>query len=345
MNDTLLKACRGEAVDYTPVWLMRQAGRILPEYRAVAAQTDFLTMCRTPEIAAKVTIQPVDSLGVDAAIFFSDITTTMVPMGMELVFEEGIGPYFTNPVTTDTDVDQLIVPDEDDDGLRFVYEGVQICANELANKVPVIGFAGAPLTMASFMIEGAMSRSYVKFRRFLYSNSDTFGKLMDKISRHTANYLKSQARAGAQALMLFDSFAGTLGPRDFRDINLPYIKQIITDLKNTGLPVIYFGRGAHGSLDDLRNCGADVIAIDHGIDLDYAIAILGKNVAVQGNLDPFILFQSRENIERRVRDTLAQGKNAHGHIFNLGEGISPATHVDNVRAMVDAVHDFSSTST
>jgi len=340
MNDTFLRACRGEPVDYTPVWMMRQAGRFMPKFAAVTKKMDFLTMCRTPEVAAEVTIEPVDALGVDAAILFSDITTTVVPMGMDLKYADSRGPYFSNPVRTDADVKRLTVP-EDDEGLQYVYDTVRILARELAGRVPLIGFAGSPLAMASFMIEGAMSRNYIELRRMIFTNPVTFDLLMDKIRRHTANYLKAQAKAGAQALMIFDSFAGVLAPRDFEEFNLPHVKRLIQDLKGTGVPIIYFGLGARGCLDLIRDCGADVIGIDAGLDLGVAIRALGNGVSVQGNLEPYVLFQDRKQIEKRVGEVLKQGKAARGHVFNLGHGVPLGTPVDNAKALVDAVHNQS----
>lgn len=338
MNDNFLRACRGEPVDFTPVWLKRQAGRYLPEFMAIHSKTDFLTMCRTPELAAEVTIQPVDIVGVDAAIIFSDITTTVVPMGLDLEYSDRTGPYYPHPISSRADIDRLRVPDPDDDGLDFVYDAIRICAGELAERVPLIGFAGAPLAMASFMVEGAMSRNYSKLRRLIFGDRPAFLQLMDKITAHTTNYLRAQARAGAQALMLFDSFAGILSPQDFEELNLPYIERLCAELKDTGVPLIYFGLGAHGSLAKLKKCGADVISIDYGLRLDAAIEQLGNGVSVQGNLDPFVLFQSHAEIEQRVRETLRQGKAARGHVFNLGHGVMPGTPVDHVKAMVDAVH-------
>lgn len=339
MNDAFLKACRGEPVDHTPVWMMRQAGRFMPKFAAYAGKMDFLAMCRTPEVAAAVTIEPVDALGVDAAILFSDITTTVVPMGMALEYADDRGPYFTNPLKTDADIGRLRVPGEGDEGLAFVYDTVRIVARELANRVPLIGFAGSPLAMASFMIEGAMSRNYTDLRRMIFTRPVSFNLLMDKIRRHTAHYLNAQARAGAQALMIFDAFAGVLGPRDFRDVNLPHVRRLIEDIKPTGVPVIYFGLGARSCLDQLRDCGADVIGIDAGIDLDQAIRVLGRGVSVQGNLEPFVLLQDRAQISQRVGEVLAQGRAARGHIFNLGHGVPPGTPVDHAKALVDAVHE------
>ncbi|MFH0941408.1 MAG: uroporphyrinogen decarboxylase [Chloroflexota bacterium] len=339
MNDTFLKACRGEKVDYTPVWFMRQAGRVLPGYRKLMAKNDFLTVCRTPELTAEVTIQPVDVLGVDAAIFFSDILTTVVPMGMDLVYHETRGPSFTNPVRSQADADRLVVP-EPEEGLSFVYEAQKILVRELASKVPLIGFAGSPLTVAAFMV-GASSKNFDIIRHKIFAETPVFRTLMDKVSRFTAKYLRAQARAGCNAVMLFDSFAGMLSPEDYQEFNLPYIKRIITDLKSEGVPIIYFGLGANGSLDKLKDSGADVIGVDYGISLDKAVAQLGPKVAVQGNLEPYVLLQSREQIEARARQTLAKGKGARGHIFNLGHGVPSEAPVENVKVLVEAVHRFS----
>lgn len=339
MNDTFLKACRGEKVDYTPVWFMRQAGRVLPGYRKLMTKHDFLTVCRTPELTAEVTIQPVDVLGVDAAIFFSDILTTVVPMGMDLVYHENKGPSFTNPVRTPADVDRLVVP-EPEEGLAFVYEAQKILARELANKVPLIGFAGSPLTVAAFMV-GSSSKNFDVIRRMIFAATPVFRTLMDKVSRFTAKYLGAQARAGSNAVMLFDSFAGMLGPEDFEEYNLPYVKRIIAELKKEGVPIIYFGLGATGSLDKIKDCGADVIGVDFGIRLDRAVAQLGPKVTVQGNLEPYVLLQSREQIEARAKKTLAMAKGARGHIFNLGHGVPSEAPVENVKALVEAVHKFS----
>jgi len=339
MNDTFLKACRGEKTDYTPVWFMRQAGRILPAYRKLIAKHGFLNICRTPELTAEVTIQPVDVLGVDAAIFFSDILTTIVPMGMELVYKEPQGPSFPNPIRTKADADKLIVPDPEE-GLKFVYDAQKILARELENKVPLIGFAGSPLTVTTFMV-GSSSKNFDNMRHMIFADTPTFRVVMDKVSRFTAKYLAAQARAGSNAVMLFDSFAGMLGPDDFKEYNLPYIKSIIAELKKEKVPVIYFGLGAIGSLDMLKDSGADVIGIDYGIGLDKAVATLGKNVSVQGNLEPYVLLQTHEQIEARVKDTLAKAKGARGHIFNLGHGVPSEASVENVKFLVDVVHRLS----
>jgi len=340
-NDTFLKACRGEKVDYTPIWMMRQAGRYLPQYQKVLAKSDFLTSVRTPEIAAEITIQPVDILGVDAAIFYSDITTVVVRMGMPLRYSNKTGPAFEDPIRSAKDVDKLVVPEDPAEDLGFVYDAQRICARELANRVPLIGFAGAPFTMTAYMIEGGPSHAFSTFRRFVFSEPDAYARLMDKVAQHTAKYLFAQAEAGANALMLFDSNAGLIGPGDYESINLPYVKQIISALKPAGVPIIYFGMGAHESLAAISDCGADVIAVDYGMRLDNAVAQLGSKVSVQGNIEPYSLYTTPAEIRRRVAETLRAAQGARGHVFNLGHGVPRYTPVDNAKAMVDSVHELS----
>jgi uroporphyrinogen decarboxylase len=338
MNDTFIRACRGQKTDYTPVWMMRQAGRFLPDYKKVAKQASFLEMCRKPELAAEVTMQPVRALGVDAAIFFSDILTTVVPMGMNLVYTDGKGPSFTNLVRTAADVERLTVPDPMD-GLRFVYDAQKIILNEMPDT-PLIGFAGSPLTVAAYMIDGS-SHNFHQTRSMIFGEPALFRKLMDKVTRLTLAYLKMQARAGAHAVMLFDSFAGMLGPRDYLAVNLPYNLKIIQGLKSAGVPVIYFGLGQHGAYPELGASGADVIGIDHYVDLSIAAKQLGRKVTVQGNIEPYVLIQGKAEMEKRVKEVLAAGSKARAHIFNLGHGVPLTTPVPNAKAMVDAVHKFS----
>lgn len=340
MNDTFLKACRGEKTSYTPVWMMRQAGRFLPPHRKLSEKYGFLTLCRTPELAAEVTMLPVNALGVDAAIFFSDILTTVAPMGMDLRYDEGKGPSFANPIRTPADVDRLTVP-EAEDALRFVYQAQKILARELSNKVPLIGFAGGPFTVAAYMIEGSSTYAFARLRSFVFREPTAFHALMDKVSRLTATYLAGQAKSGANALMIFDSFAGILGPQDYTRFNLPYVKHIIADIKQTGVPIIYFGLGQHGAYAAIRDCGADVIGIDYMVNIDAAIARLGTNLSVQGNLEPYVLLQSREQVAARAKDVLSRARKARGHIFNLGHGVPENTPVDNGRALVDIVHELS----
>lgn len=338
MNDTFLRACRGEKTQYTPIWIMRQAGRYLPEYQEVRAEVDFLTLCKTPELAAKVTLQPVERLGVDAAILFSDILIAVEAMGMHLEFHDKKGPILSDPVRTKSAVDRLIIPDTED-SMPFVLEAIKILRSEL--KVPLIGFSGAPFTLATYMIEGGSSKSFVHTKKMVYQNPGLFGLLMDKITTTVISYLSSQIRAGAQAVQIFDTWAGILAPDDYREYALPYVKRAISELKKEGVPVIYFVNDCAGLLGDVRKTGADVVGIDWRIDLHDAVKKLGKKIAVQGNLDPCALFLQREKMEDKVKDILWKGEFAKGHIFNLGHGILPESPVENAIALVETVHRFS----
>lgn len=338
MNDTFLKACRGEPVDYTPVWIMRQAGRYLPEYQAVRAEVDFLTLCKTPELAAKVTIQPVERLGVDAAILFSDILIPVEAMGMHLEFSDKKGPILREPIRTKSALERLIIPDTED-SMPFVIEAIRILRREL--KVPLIGFSGAPFTLATYMIEGGSTKNFSNTKRMMFQNPNLFNALMEKLTLTVISYLTSQIRAGVQAVQIFDSWAGILSPDDYDEFVLPYIKKAISGLKGEGVPVIYFANECAGLLNSIKKTGADVIGIDWRIDLKEAIKRLGKRYSVQGNLDPCALFLPKEKIEDKVKEIIWRGKYARGHIFNLGHGILPETPVENAVAMVEAVHKFS----
>ena len=340
MNDTFLKACRGEAVPYTPVWIMRQAGRYLPQYREVQAKADFMTICKTPELTAKVTLQPVDILGVDAAILFSDIVTTVEPMGMNLIFTQDKGPQFTNPIRSKSDVDQLIVP-APEESLSFVMEAIKILVRELENKVPLIGFAGAPFTVAAYMVDGDGTKNFFQTKKMLFTEPQLFHSLMDKVTRLTTAYLRAQIKAGAPSVMLFDSWPGILSPQDYAEFALSYVKEIIAPLRGEGVPIIYLAKGCSAVLEQVKDSGADVIGVDFRINLDVAVKQLGPNVSVQGNLDPFTLFMPKDRMEERVKEILAMASKAKGHIFNLGDGIQEETPPENVIAMVEAVHKFS----
>ncbi|MDP2168529.1 MAG: uroporphyrinogen decarboxylase [Thermodesulfovibrionales bacterium] len=339
MNDTFLKACRGEKVDYTPVWLMRQAGRYLPEYQAVRSGVDFLTLCKTPELAATVTLQPVDILGVDAAILFSDILVLVEAMGMRLEFSEKKGPQLSEPIRNRSLAERLAVPDPEDD-LSYVLETIRILRGRL--NVPLIGFSGAPFTLATYMIEGEGSKSFVNTKKMMFSSPALFAYLMDKITDSVISYLKAQIMAGAQAVQIFDSWAGVLSPEDYRLFAVPYVKRAVAELKNEGVPVIYFVNGCAGILKDIRKSGADVIGIDWRVDIGEAIKKLGKKFSVQGNLDPTALFLPEEKLRERVGDILSKAEAARGHIFNLGHGILPETPVEGAKALVRAVHELSS---
>lgn len=338
MNDTFLKACRGEEVPYTPVWIMRQAGRYLPEYQAVRAEVDFLTLCKTPELAAKVTMQPIQRFGVDAAILFSDILIAVEAMGMHLEFSDKKGPVLSDPVRTKSAVDRLVIPDTED-SMPFVIEAIKILRSQL--KVPLIGFSGAPFTLATYMIEGGGSKNFLNTKRMMFQNPGLFSLLMEKITTTVISYLTSQIRAGAQAVQLFDTWAGTLAPEDYKEYVLPSVKKAVAELRNEGVPVIYFVNECAALLKELKKTGADIIGIDWRVDLKDAIKGLGKKFVVQGNLDPCALFLPQEKMEDKVKDILWKGEFAKGHIFNLGHGVLPESPVENVAALVEAVHRFS----
>lgn len=338
MNDTFLKACRGEAVPYTPVWIMRQAGRYLPDYQEVRANVDFLTLCKTPELAAKVTLQPVQRLGVDAAILFCDILIPVEAMGMHLEFSDKKGPVLGDPVRNKSSVEKLIVPDTED-SMPFVLEAIKILRREL--KVPLIGFSGAPFTLATYMIEGGGSKTFLNTKKMMFQNPGVFSMLMDKISTTVISYLSAQISAGVQAVQLFDTWAGILSSEDYREFVLPYVKKIITELKKLHTPIIYFVNDCAGILKEVRKTGADVIGVDWRVDLKDAITKLGKKYAVQGNLDPYALFLPKDKLEEKVKDILVKGEAAKGHIFNLGHGIFPEAPLENAITLVEAVHKFS----
>ncbi len=340
MNDNFLKACRGEKVDYTPVWLMRQAGRYMKEYQEVRSKVDFLTLCKTPELAAKVTLQPIDVLGVDAAILFSDILIPVEAMGMHLEFSEKKGPILSEPVRNKSGVDKLVIPDTED-SMPFVLETIRILRQELENRVPLIGFSGAPFTLATYIIEGGSSKNFVNTKKMMYQNPGLFNALMEKITSTVIEYLSSQIKAGAQAVQIFDSWAGILSPFDYEKVIFPYVKNAIKSLKKFDVPVIYFVNNCSGLLETVKKSGADVIGIDWRVDMEKAVKRLGKKVSVQGNLDPCVLFGPKEHIEERVQDILNKAFTARGHIFNLGHGVLPETPVENAVAMVEAVHKLS----
>jgi len=339
MNDTFLKACRGEEVEYTPIWLMRQAGRYLPEYQAVRANIDFLALCKNPELAAQVTLQPVDILGVDAAILFSDILIPLEPMGMRLEFSEKEGPVLSEPVRSKSAVERLIIPDVEEDAV-FVFDTIRLLRRELENKVPLIGFSGAPFTLATYMIEGGSSKNFLHTKKLMFQYDTIFGYLMEKLTDTVISYLSAQIKAGAQAVQLFDTWAGILSPVDYKTFVLPYVRKVVSELKKEGVPIIYFVNNCAGLLKEVKKSGADVTGIDWRIDMSEAIRTLGKKMVVQGNLDPCALFLPKEVLEQRVKDILWKGESAKGHIFNLGHGVLPQTPVENVIALVEAVHTF-----
>jgi uroporphyrinogen decarboxylase len=317
---------------------MRQAGRYLSEYRQVRAQVPFLELCKTPELAAEVTVSAVERLGVDAAIIFADILLLLEPMGMRLEFAAGDGPVLHNPIRQVADVEQLreVTPEE---SLPFVMQAIAIARAQLKPHIPLIGFAGAPFTLASYMLEGGGSRHYVHTKTFMYTKPHAWHALMTLLSRNLVRYLNSQIAAGAQAIQLFDSWVGNLSPADYRTFVLPYVRAVITNLM-PGIPVIHFGTGTSALLELMREAGGEVIGVDFRIELDHAWQRLGE-VGIQGNLDPVVLYADRAYIRQRVQRILSQAAGRSGHIFNLGHGILPTTPVDSVLALVDAVHSLS----
>lgn len=340
MNDTFIRACRGEVTPYTPVWIMRQNGRYLPQYRKIHQKYGFLATCKEPELAAQVTLYPVELLGVDAAILRSDILTTVEPMGMKLEYSDATGPVFKNPIRSQADVDRLNVP-EVEEALSFVMEAVRIIVRELENKVPLIGFAGAPFTVAAYMVDGMGGTNLFRnTKRMLFTRPQLLHLLLDKVTRLTAAYLRAQVRAGASSVMLFDSWTGLLTPRDYTEFALSYVKKIIGELKTEPVPILYVAKGCSAILETVKESGADVIGVDYRINLDAALKKLGRDVSIQGNLDPSALLMPRDRMEARVKEILNLASGARGHIFNLGDGILDDSPVENVIAMVDAVHEL-----
>jgi uroporphyrinogen decarboxylase len=335
----LLAPANREPATHTPVWFMRQAGRYLPEYRAIRERHTLLEMCADPELAAEVTLQPVRRLGVDAAILFADILLPLVPMGLDLAFAPGEGPVIRNPVRRAEDVARL-APVDVADGLSTVFETVRTVRRALDDQIPVIGFAGAPFTVASYAIEGGSSRHFVEVKRFMYSAPSAWNALMERLVTVLGDYLAGQAEAGAQVLQVFDSWAGILSPDDYRRYVLPYSKRLFDRLKTIGVPTIHFGVDTASLLDLLCEAGGDVIGLDWRVPLDEAWVWIGADRAVQGNLDPVALFAPRQELEARVRDILRRADRRPGHIFNLGHGLLPTTPVDHVRAVVDLVHEL-----
>lgn len=335
----MMLACRREPAPYTPVWLMRQAGRYMPEYRRVRAQHDFLEMCRRPEIAAEVTVTAVERLGVDAAIIFADILLPLIPMEVGLRYEKDGGPIIGRPVRSAADLER-IPPIDAAGALGFVGDAIRMARRALGDRIPLIGFAGAPFTLASYLIEGGGSRQYQATKTMMYTEPATWHRLMETLARATADYLNMQIAAGADIVQLFDSWVGILGPDDYRRFVLPHSAAVISAL-SPRVPMIHFGTMTGNLLELMCEAGGDVIGLDWRVDLGQAWARLGYGIGVQGNLDPVALFAGVPEIRRRVRAILDQAAGRPGHIFNLGHGILPETPVDHVHALVDAVHEMS----
>lgn len=339
-NDLFLRACKKEKIDRTPIWIMRQAGRYLPEYRAVREKSDFLTMCKTPELAAEVTIQPIDIIGVDAAIIFSDILVIPEAMGMKLEMIESKGPKFFDPIRNSNDLSRLkkIEPERD---LKYVLDAVSLTKKELNNRVPLIGFAGAPWTLMTYMVEGGGSKSFSEIKKFIYSQPDAAHKLLDMISDAVAEYLSAKIEAGANAVQIFDTWGGLLSEHEFIEFSLQYITKIISKIKRNGEPVIVFAKGVHHNLENLASCGADVLGMDWTMNLGNVKSLTNSKVALQGNLDPTVLYAPKEKIKTEAIKVLESFGNGSGHVFNLGHGILPDIKPENAKFLVDTIKEES----
>jgi uroporphyrinogen decarboxylase len=318
---------------------MRQAGRYMAEYRAMRQRYSFLELCHDSEAAAEVTLQPVDRLGVDGAILFADILLVVEPLGVGLEFSKGEGPVIRRPVRSDADVARL-KPFDVADAVPFVFETVRTVVRALGGRVPLIGFAGAPFTVASYLVEGGPSRDYLHTKRLMYEEPEAWHRLMDLLVDTTARYLNGQIDAGCELVQLFDSWVGVLAPADYRTHVLPHVRRLVQALRPS-VPVIHFGTGTAGLLPLMREAGGDVIGVDWRVELDQAWATVGHDVGVQGNLDPAVLLARPAEIRRRARDILDRAGGRPGHIFNLGHGVHQQTPVDHVRALVDIVHELS----
>ncbi|AEJ44113.1 uroporphyrinogen decarboxylase [Alicyclobacillus acidocaldarius] len=337
VNNRFLRACRREPVDRVPVWFMRQAGRYDPEYRHIRETYTLLDICREPELCARVTRMPVDKLGVDAAILFSDIMVPVGAMGMSFSLQEHVGPVMERPLRTEEDIASLRVFEPEEE-LPFVLETIRHLANTL--PVPLIGFAGGPFTLASYMVEGGPSRDYVHTKVLMLARPDLWGRLMSKLSQAMARYLRAQVQAGASAVQIFDSWVGSLSVHAFRAHVKPYIQAMLADLAQLGVPLIYFGVHTGELLADFAEAGATVVGVDWRTPLDRARQRVGTSVALQGNLDPVSLFAPPDVLRREVETVLWLGTESPGYIFNLGHGVKPTTDLAQLQRVVEWVHTF-----
>ncbi|MCL4553629.1 MAG: uroporphyrinogen decarboxylase [Actinobacteria bacterium] len=346
-NDLFLRAARLQPTERTPVWMMRQAGRYMPEYRAIREKHGFLDMCRNPELAVEITLQPVDLIGVDAAILFSDILVSFTGMGLDLEFAKGEGPVIHNPVRSSADVDKLIVADPYE-ATGYVMEAIKILRHELANKVPLIGFAGAPFTLASYAIEGHGTRDYEYTKALMWGDTPAWDRLLTKFADTTIAYLNAQIDAGAQVVQLFDSWVGYIAPRDYQRYILPYTTRVISEVKahgdatvEGGVPLIHFPNGATSMLDLAMQAGGDVIGIDWRLDMRTAVKMIDARFGIQGNIDPVALFAPEDILESMVVEILEAVGTRPGHIFNLGHGIHKTSDPEKAKAMIQMVHHHS----
>jgi uroporphyrinogen decarboxylase len=344
-NDTFIKALLKQHVDYTPVWMMRQAGRYLPEYRQVREQAgSFLNLCTNPELACEVTLQPLRRFDFDAAILFSDILTIPDAMGLGLYFTEGEGPKFKYPLRTAEDIAKLPIPDPEQE-LRYVMDAVRLIRKNLAGSVPLIGFSGSPWTLATYMVEGGSSKSFQRVKGLMFEQPKLMHIMLDKLAQSVASYLNAQIAAGAQAVMLFDTWGGALSTEDYREFSLYYAKQVRsllnTQINGQQIPTVLFSKGGGQWLEMMVDAGYDALGLDWQTDIASARTRVGNRVALQGNLDPVALYAQPEVITEKVKTILQQYGQGSGHVFNLGHGILPDINPDHVKAMVDAVHQHS----
>jgi len=333
---SFLRACGGNRPQRTPVWMMRQAGRYLPEYRAVRQKVSFLELCRTPDLCAEVTMQPLDRYDLDAAILFSDILVVFDAMGVEVEFSPG--PRLPNPVRTESDVARLRWGDPREE-VGYVMDAVRACKRAVAGRAPLIGFCGAPFTIISYLLEGGASRDFEHTKRMLFSAPEVFDGLMSSMTSLLIQYLQGQVEAGADAIQIFDSWAGALTPQDYRARVLPHVDRLVREARAFGVPVIMFARGNAHHLKGIASTEADVIGVDWTLGLGSAIEVVGQDRVVQGNLDPMLLLGSPETLVARTREVVAAGKKSRAHIFNLGHGISRHTDPEMARLMIDTVHE------
>ena len=337
MHDRFLRACRREKTDVTPVWFMRQAGRYMEEYRALRATRTLLEICKTPELALEVTLQPL-RLGMDAAILFADILLPLEPMGAPFEFAKGEGPVIHEPVRDRAGIERLrVFPIEE--GLGYVLEAIKLIRRELEGRTPLIGFAGAPFTVASYLVEGGKSSDYRRTKGLMWGDPEAWGMLMDKMTEVIRLYLRAQVAAGAQAVQLFDSWVGSLTVEDYVTHVQPWVRRILRDVESLGVPVIHFGTNTASLLEAMRDAGGTVIGVDWKTPLADAWRRVGYDRAVQGNMDPILLCAPREVAVARAKRVLAEAEGRPGHIFNVGHGIIPETPVDTVKAVIDAVHE------
>ena len=340
MNDRFLRACRREPVDATPVWFMRQAGRYMSAYRRLRERYGLLEICRQPELAAQVTLQPVDAIEVDAAILFSDLLLPLDPLGIPFRFEKGEGPVIDPPVRTVERIDRLRVF-EPREALGHVLDTIRLLRVQLADRVPLIGFAGAPFTLASYAVEGGPSSNYARTKALMYGEPEAWHRLADTFATVVAEYLLAQIEAGAQAVQVFDSWVGALSPRDYREFALPHTRRIFDTVRAGGVPMVHFGTGTATLLPAMREAGSDVIGLDWRIPLDEGWDLVGADCAVQGNLDPTVLLGPVERMLQGAVDVLRRARGRAGHVFNLGHGILPGTDLEHVRLLARFVHEQS----